>query len=284
MKKRLSVLLIFACFRVIAGASIHDTLYINRGIDTMYSQVFPSCAFNSTNVYSLANTIFKINVNDTLVISLINTDSLPHTFTVDGIVTATNVVNAHDTIVVQGVFNTPGTFRYYSALSNGAQSGASGVIMVGYTSMVRYAWNLFDRDTTFANKFAQQLVSVIDTGFHPAIFTINGLTYPASESDTTILVTAMVGDSVIISIVNSGHMSHSVHFHGFHVKILTANATPWMMGWEKDSFPLAPGATATVLLVPDKSGMYPMHDHNLIVSTNAGVYPGGIMGMLNIMP
>jgi hypothetical protein len=57
-----------------------------------------------------------------------------------------------------------------------------------------------------------------------------------------------------------------------------------MINWTKDSFPMAPGATITFLVVPDKPGMYPMHDHNLIVSTNAGLYPGGMMGMFDIMP
>jgi hypothetical protein len=57
-----------------------------------------------------------------------------------------------------------------------------------------------------------------------------------------------------------------------------------MNGWWKDSFPVKVGDHVTILLVPDKEGMYPVHDHNLVANTNVGLYPGGMIAMLNIMP
>jgi FtsP/CotA-like multicopper oxidase with cupredoxin domain len=79
-------------------------------------------------------------------------------------------------------------------------------------------------------------------------------------------------------------MAHSMHFHGYHVKILSSEKTPQMNGWIKDSFPVKTDDKVTILLVPDKDGMYPVHDHNLIATTNIGLYPGGMIVMLNIMP
>ena len=95
---------------------------------------------------------------------------------------------------------------------------------------------------------------------------------------------ANVNDEVYISMINAGIMSHTLHFHGFHVEILQSAKRPYTVGWIKDGIPLAPDEVVTVKLVPDKPGMYPVHDHNLISVLSGNVYPGGMITTLRILP
>jgi FtsP/CotA-like multicopper oxidase with cupredoxin domain len=81
---------------------------------------------------------------------------------------------------------------------------------------------------------------------------------------------------------NAGMMYHFPHFHGYHVKIIEATYHKRYIGWMKDSYGMAPGESITVELVPDKPGMFPMHNHNLVTTTIGGNYPGGMMMHMHI--
>jgi hypothetical protein len=48
--------------------------------------------------------------------------------------------------------------------------------------------------------------------------------------------------------------------------------------------PFLMGEVAVVRLDAFQPGMYPVHNHNLIAVTNAGLYPGGMITHLNIAP
>lgn len=284
MKKVLLCLIFLAFVFPAQTAVVKDTLYINAGIDTLYSQGFYFRSFNATNVFSRRNVSFKVGVNDTLQLVVINNDTLLHNFTIDSIITSSNTVLPGDTLHVQFKLTTKATYRYYSSTPYGANLGASGLIGVGYETYTNYQWNLFDQDSSYSSAFHQSLITSIDTGFRPAIFLINGFSYPQTSADSTVDIETMMGDTVFIHVLNSGHMVHTLHFHGFHVKIVTSSHTPQMVNWIKDSFPVYENASYTLMLVPDKDGEYPIHDHNLIASTNAGMYPGGMMAMMHIMP
>lgn len=261
-----------------------DTLYINRGTDTLFSQQYHFIAFNSSPVFTRTNTSFRLSTNDTLQLVLINTDTLSHDFTIDTILTSGNTVAPNDTITIAFCLTISGTYRFYSSVSGGHQLGASGIITSGYQGYKTYQWNLYDADSSFSRQFNEGLATWIDDSFKPSLYSINGKYYPQTAFDSTSLITGMIGDTIIISVLNSGHMLHAMHFHGFHVKILNASHVPQMNGWIKDSFPVHEGAVFTLMMIPDKEGMYPVHDHNLIASTNAGMYPGGMMAMIDIMP
>jgi hypothetical protein len=283
MRKLLIIAILFSGMSA-GAATIYDTLHINRAFVPLYASAFYYCAFNQDTNFSRANTNYNCEVGDSLVITVINNDTASHSFTIDGFVTSSNVVTAGGQITIAFVPPAQGSYRYYSSLSNGAQLGAAGVIVAGYSNYLRYTWNLFDQDSVFAGRFHLMSVNSIDTSYHPGVFFMNGVSYPSTSGDSTTEIMAMVGDSIVISIVNSGHMAHSMHFHGYHVKILSSEKTPQMNGWIKDSFPVKTDDKVTILLVPDKDGMYPVHDHNLIATTNIGLYPGGMIVMLNIMP
>lgn len=285
LNRFLSLLLVMLAIFTTAGAnSIRDTLYINRSFVPLYASAFYYCAFNEDSVFSRRNAGYQCNVGDSLVITVVNNDTVMHDFTIDGYVTSSNTVAPGNEIVIQFVPPVQRSYRFYSSVSNGGLLGASGVIVAGWSNYIRYTWNLFDQDSMFADCFHRQSCSSINTTYHPGVFFINGLSYPLTGNDQQTEINGVVGDSIVISIVNSGHMTHSIHFHGYHVTILSSQNHPQMNGWSKDSFPVSVGDHVTILLVPDKEGMYPVHDHNLVATTNMGVYPGGMIVMLNIMP
>jgi len=266
------------------SGTLQDTVYLNRDTFTLYQNLFRYCAFNASPAFSRTNAMLYLPAGDTLQLSVVNNDIQPHTLTIDNVLSTGNQVLPGDTQTFTLSFSQAGTYRFYSALSNGAQLGASGSILAGYENTRRFTWNLFDQDTVSANAFHNQTISSVTPAYSPDVFLINGVSYPQTSMDSTTTISGAVNDSIIIAVVNSGHMSHALHFHGYHVRILSSDRTPQMNGWLKDSFPVKPGGAMTLLLIPDKPGMYPVHDHNLICVTNNGLYAGGMMTMIDITP
>jgi FtsP/CotA-like multicopper oxidase with cupredoxin domain len=93
-----------------------------------------------------------------------------------------------------------------------------------------------------------------------------------------------VGDTIYIVVLNSGKMLHTLHFHGYHVEIVNASINSRYNGWIKDSFGILTGEILMLKLIPNKPGLYPVHEHNLINVTTNGVYPGGMLNLIDIQP
>ncbi len=264
--------------------AVEDTLYIYRDTISVNGLNISSCSFNDSPQFSLQNAIIKLSPGETLDLTVVNNDSKPHSFIVDKHNLTNNEISAGDSKVFQLTFNDPGTFRYYSDETYGRMIGGSGIIAVGFVGEANFYWNLFDSEAQLSHNFSDETASELPPDFQPDLFFINGYTFPNTLTDTTGYVQGQVGEEIIISIVNSGNMEHVLHFHGYHVEILSANINTRYIGWVKDSFPLKCGEAMTVKMIPDKEGEYPVHDHNLIAVTNAGFYPGGMITFLNIQP
>lgn len=262
---------------------VKDTLYINRDTVSQAANLIHYCSFNSTETFELTNSPLEVNENDTLQVTIINTDSLTHTFTVNAILETGNNIAASDTATFQLEFNAKGTHRYYSDVAYGKYLGASGNILVGYSNYIHFFWNLFEAKISLSDSIAKGLTAIIPNYYKPEVFTINNFIYPNTVTDPIGAVTGNVNDSIIISVVNSGQMISPFHFHGYHVTILETTVHQKIIGWEKDTFPIFPGEAMTLLLVPDQPGMYPVHNHNLVTVATGG-YPGGMITRLNIMP
>jgi FtsP/CotA-like multicopper oxidase with cupredoxin domain len=158
------------------------------------------------------------------------------------------------------------------------------MIVVGNIDYARFAWNLFDMDASLSSGLARDSVQSIPLSYQPELFFVNGAYFPDTQLDINTRVSVSLGDTAIIGILNSGGMEHVLHFHGFHVEILQASISADMVGWDKDTFPVKRGETMTVRLIADQLGNYPVHDHNLIAVTNAGLYPGGMLTRITVGP
>src|SRR5688500_13585709 len=83
--KRNTIATIVACFLVskISAAVVPTTLYINRGnFVTVTATSFPSMAFNNSPVYSSLNEVIDIAPGDSLIVTVINNDTVTHGFNI----------------------------------------------------------------------------------------------------------------------------------------------------------------------------------------------------------
>lgn len=267
-----------------SSMGLNVTLHLNKDTTTSFFLLVHGASYNSSSTFALKNEIIHLDVSEPLELTVINNDTMDHTFTIDGFVTTGNTIAPSGTSVFNVSFAQPGTYRYYSTESYGRLAGASGMILVGYSNHPRFAWNLFDIEASLSSGLASDSIQIIPPSYQPELFYINGAYFPDTQADTNAVVNVSLGDTAVIGILNSGGIDHVLHFHGFHVEILQASISTNMIGWIKDTFPVKRGETMTVRMVADQTGTYPVHDHNLIAVTNAGLYPGGMITRINVAP
>lgn len=288
MKKIVNLLILIIVSNVGYSAIVYDTLHINKAanqIGGVFGFTFQACVFNSSDVFNIQNEIIELNEGDVLELHVINHDTLDHTFTIDNVVDNNNVIlpfNGTNDFTIN--FNSIGAYRFYSDVFYGKHLGASSLIMYGYENYPRYYWNMFEQSDTLSNEIADLTTTAIPFDYQPDIFTINMKVHPDLENDPHAKIIENVGDTIYIVIANSGKMLHVLHFHGYHVEIIDASLTPLYNGWIKDSFPILQDEVVLVRLVPHQDGVYPVHEHNLINITTNGVYPGGMLNLIEIQP
>ena len=259
-----------------------DTLYISSGKDTIRNAAVWITAFTADSGLSIKNTpVIRTTPNVQKSVYIINLDTAQHNFTIPGVLEQGNDIapgqgQQFDITLPEGVYS------YFSSSNAARELGAYGMIVSG--SWATFNWLLNEFDSTAAlQAFTQESSIPFDANYRPNEFTINGLTHPESAADPAIEVTGNVNDTLFIAVCNAGKMHHTLHFHGYHVTIIhDVNGT--MNDWIKDTIPFRPGDSMLLQLVPDKPGTFPVHDHNLISVTNNGIYPGGMITHLNIVP
>ncbi|NDF33952.1 MAG: hypothetical protein EB157_05265 [Euryarchaeota archaeon] len=174
-----------------------------------------------------------------------------------------------------------GTFLYEDPINDHRALGLGGMLVVSDFNGPEYYG-------VFAEHNQEWVVPISEGGsydrreYHPEAFTINGKGFPDTMRDSLAFIMGGVGDTIRIHMTNAGMMYHFPHFHGYHVKIIEATYHKRYIGWMKDSYGMAPGESITVEFVPDKPGMFPMHNHNLVTTTIGGNYPGGMMMHMHI--
>ncbi len=264
------------------AAVIHQSLYINRGLfETVIQTQFPYVAFNSDRSFSMVNTVISLKTTDQLILTIVNNDSVVHGFGITNYATTPALIAPADSIIDTLQFTAEGVFIYYDTYQypKFRYLGEAGMICVNNaTADKKYYWNLKEHQSTYNEQLiANKAVSW--SAYMPDFYTINGLSFPYTLDDTASQVYAMVGDTIHIFIANTGQSAHSIHFHGFHCKILSSTHSE-QIGWVKDTFPIKSMETMVLELVPDKPGHYSVHDHNLTAITGGGFHP---KGMLSIM-
>ncbi len=268
--------------------TIHDTLHINKApyqIGGTFGYTFQACVFNSSSTFDVQNEIIEINEGDVLELHVINHDTLEHTFTIDDMVESNNLLSPNGgTKDFTLTFTSIGPYRFYSDVFYGKHLGASSVIMYGYESYPRYYWNMFEQSDTLSQDIALLDATTIPFDYQPDIFSINMKVHPDLENDPHAKIVQNVGDTTYITVVNSGVMLHTLHFHGYHVEIISASINTRYNGWIKDSFSILQNEVVLLRLVPDQPGTYPVHEHNLINITTNGIYPGGMLNLIEIQP
>tara|TARA_R110002072_G_scaffold104789_1_gene229413 strand:- start:190 stop:1011 length:822 start_codon:yes stop_codon:yes gene_type:complete len=266
------------------GHAMSDTLYIMKQSTSVGFTESQFTSFLRGTSFSRTNAHLQVQSNEVLDLVLYNLDTLNHTFTIDNVVEGNNVIPALGSLSIQIPPLPDGTYRFYSDSPYGKYLGASGVLQVGYFEHARYCWNTFDLDVQDSESIVLGENDQLSPDYLPTNFLINGNVYPTSASDSLTAVSGALNDTIIISMVNSGNMIQSFHFHGYHVTILNSNQENTQVGWSKDSLPIRKGEGITLMLVAYQTGTYPVHAHNLVATTTSGIYPGGMITLITISP
>lgn len=276
-------MLIFGFFApVFKAQTIFDTAYINPGFLRVESQNIPVALFTRTSNFDTADAVFRMSPGETLQLTFINLADIAVEVGSD-LNNETVNVPAGETRTLSISSIESGGFGLYAKNRELRYYGLSTVINVAPQNRTLHTWNFRAFDYRANEKI--RLGEMPDfENFLPGVFTLNTEVYSLTQMNQKGMVHGSVNDSIYITFAGSNIMYHAPHFHGYHVEIVHSNQANHMIGWSKDSFPLHPDEIITVLLVPHQPGQFPVHDHNLISSTTNGNYPGGIMGMLHIMP
>lgn len=117
------------------------------------------------------------------------------------------------------------------------------------------------------------------TDIKPTFFAINGKCYPATVGEQGHLKIKR-GEYIRIRLISASWQQHSMHLHGhqFWVVAEDGNTLPYFK--RVNTLHVAPGKTFDIIVYGDNPGFWDFHDHGEIGTRNNGVYPGGMMTML----
>jgi Multicopper oxidase len=285
-RKFLAFIFLIATMVSFAG-TIEKHLYINRGVfTTVKNTTFPFLAFNGDTAFNQLNAIIHVLMNDSLQLTIVNHDNLPHGFSIQGTNVSFPFINSGDSVVVQFQCNQHRAFIYFDPLNypTNRYLGLAGMIYFGLPSPnAVYFWNIKEHQTNYATALAAGS-AVNWNAYSPDYYTINSKSFPDLQMDSTAKIFANVGDTVYIVVANTGQSMHSLHFHGFHPKSVFTEAKVLRTGWEKDTWGMFSMEVMVLMMIPDKSGRYSVHDHNLVAVTGGNTHPNGMFTIMEIAP
>lgn len=283
--KIIGLFILLMCSGSAWSATVNDTLYILKdSIQVSTGQKLPYITFNRTQVFSQTNARIVINQGDQLELLVVNQDNTTHEFQVKG-QTAVFSIPAAGQVTVSHTFAQTGVFVFNDPMNfpDNASVGLGGMIAVKDHSHSSFYWNIKEHKEGL-NADVITGGTVDWTVYYPEFFTINGNSHPDINADPTARITGSVGDTLFIYITNTGQSIHPMHFHGYHVEVMYSSKHPSHVGRSKDSQGIFPSEGVVLRLVPDKEGEYPIHDHNLIATTGANLYPLGMFTTILITP
>lgn len=265
-------------------AALNDTLYVLKKNITFSGTSFQKGIISdSLNPVQFDNAVLSLSSGVSNSFLLINTDTIAYDFYLNTDVLTTWTIGAEDTITVDLPMLNSGTFALLSSSTQGKLLGAACILQVDLVADQVYSWDFWDMNADLSQGVASSAATSIPANYRPNVFSINMLPL-APMTNSNAIIYGNVGDTIIISVLNSGNMTHNIHFHGYHITILGTSAQTNRIGWSKDSFPIFKNETMTLQLVPDQPGVYPVHNHNLVTTMFNNNYPSGMMTMLKINP
>ncbi|MSO64836.1 MAG: hypothetical protein EXQ85_03370 [Alphaproteobacteria bacterium] len=176
---------------------------------------------------------------------------------------------------------TPGTFFYHSHLAADRQQavGLYGALIIEGDEPPHEAeyvlalgeWRIVRGDSYPA---------MPHDGMMPNYFTINGRSYPATET-----IKARLGDRLLFRLIGSGQFIHPIHIHGgaFEIVATDGHAVPREARLRKDTVLVGPGERYDVLWTALRPGKWLLHCHINHHMTNDGVEVDGGGGMMMVI-
>ena len=283
-----------------------DVLMIDDSMAYMFT-------FSETGTPSFPGSTIVCQEGDTVNVSLYNALTTGSSFKVEG-TSVYKLVAAGASTVVSFAAPAAGSYLYHDSLNNGVNRlmGLHGALVVmpkGITNksfatappfVRQYKWLLGNVDPvwgeavrTNGHNYVTNAALSINT-FKPRYFTINGQSYSRTKGYNT-KVAGLVGEPALIRIINAGMATHSPHFHGNHVNVISINRNNFSAAFikSKDVVSMFPLDARDVIYPfetppdawPPATGdqHYPMHCHAEPSQTaGGGMYPHGMHTAIDI--
>lgn len=234
---------------------------------------------------------------DTVNITVINNHNINHNFVIQGVTTDTTAIAPAGNRVYSFTASTAGSYLYSDTLNNNInrEMGLYGAFTVGPSNGSNNAWTngpaySFQRTWVIGEMDKVRWNNVAGTGgtvstatYKPNYFLINGKGGFDGMADPNTTIDGLVGTSCLVRIINGGQFSHSLHFHGNHIQVLTVNGVRQSSPYKLlDVINIPPKGTADILYVLNQPGEYPMHVHTAQMETANGVYLNGVVTMIKM--
>ncbi len=113
------------------------------------------------------------------------------------------------------------------------------------------------------------------------LFTINGHAFPETLAHEDSLISMEEGDRVLVRFVNAGQQHHPMHLHGHQFRVVELDSNRLDNPYWVNTIDVAPGQTVAVEVHGTNPGTWTFHCHILPHVTNRGVYPGGMLTVVD---
>lgn len=181
--------------------------------------------------------------------------------------------------------DTPGTYFYHTHYAADRQQplGLYGAIIIDpKTPRTDLAADVLVMLGEWRHTAQGTLPAMDFQGMEPNYFTINGKSYPETET-----INVKVGQKVRLRIVGSGQFIHPMHLHGQPFKIVETDGYPVPEAAQltKDTVLVGPGERYDVEFVAREPGKWLLHCHINHHMTNDGVEVeggGGLTMIINV--
>ncbi|MBA3664498.1 MAG: multicopper oxidase domain-containing protein [Bacteroidetes bacterium] len=269
----------------VKATKVFQNLFINRGtLTTIKNTTFPFLAFNATSTFTAENVVVSCLKNDTLIITVTNNDTTLHGFKIKNYSGISYTINpaANITCTLFPTQRSIYTFYDHLAYPRNMYMGLAGMIAVKDKANDKvYYWNLKEHFTVFNQQLGYGLNW---NNYYPDYFTINGKSYSQLQLDPKVKINNQVNDTIYIYVANTGQSMHSLHFHGFHPKAVYSDSKLIKQNWIKDTWGMFSMDCVVLRMIPDKTGKYSVHDHNLVAVTGGNTHPNGMFTIMQINP
>jgi FtsP/CotA-like multicopper oxidase with cupredoxin domain len=112
----------------------------------------------------------------------------------------------------------------------------------------------------------------------PRFFAINGKSYPATVETEHLYIRR--GENIRVRLINGGVSDHHMHLHGHQFWKVAEDGNPLPQPHRLNTVPVTPGKTVDIVIQGTNPGFWDFHDHMELHTRNNGVYPGGMITML----
>jgi len=156
-------------------------------------------------------------------------------------------------------------------------------IMMKQGTLTNRTLGVFNDYDTYLKEVKQGYLSPYTTMRHQGdgaipnynFFAINGKSYPATEH-----LKIKTGEWIRIRMINGGMLEHYMHLHGHDFYKVADDGAPLANPVKMNTVRVSPGKTVDIVLEGYNPGYWTFHDHDTSRATNNGIYPGGILTLL----